>query len=584
MPGPAANSLVLLLLFTASLMGQVAPTPYPDAQSAIGSLHEIARELADTVRVYYADLSDTIGKYDRGYQPANAPPMQGADNDFVGGPADVMWTAVRKLVAFRLLAVRGWQPGNAPAALRDMDRIQDLILEARRRVDASTVVLRRLLVVPAAQLDRSKEAVARAKREHTAFLKARAAAANAAMQALTALPVDQSESGSKMDRLQKTWDWLGREFPRSNDAADAASGASGPAPEPPPTIPIRLERHTRVTLVREPSFRIAITDSGTGDGHQRHIFYEEEWVQRSNAIVRYRWRVAVDMKTGQHVLLKRYPPVEMDDLLRDVYGDRDRNSLWTIEPPKGSVEPAPAEVETALAKLEDARQAIEDAAQDFRAGIREALARQDQYATDRDQPVVDSDLPEHLRQTLFAIRAHNAKVNSVMSGEKHVHDAIGGAEESIWKLEPLIAWANTQDASGEPAVPEWDRLLERAEREVDLVRDAEANARAALPPASPKSEDHFPALAKNTIVRIRGENSKAQDGAVRCLEEVWRLQYGLPGIREVRRVVSLIRIDPKTGRQTRERSNAVTYRMDSDEYLESVYDEYSADAVSLGGE
>ena len=70
-------------------------------------------------------------------------------------------------------------------------------------------------------------------------------------------------------------------------------------------------------LINEPSYRMAMTDAGIEDGPGRHIFYQEEWVQRGVSVMRYRWRVAVDTASGQHILLKRYPPLELHGALED---------------------------------------------------------------------------------------------------------------------------------------------------------------------------------------------------------------------------------------------------------------------------
>jgi hypothetical protein len=460
-----------------------------------------------------------------------------------------------------------------PAALNDLRRIQDSIAEARRRVDVSAAVLRRQMVIPVAELNASKDAVAKAKREHVAFLKAREAVEAAAVQALGALPIDQSEASPQSERAQRVWNRLGRGVP---------ARVSRPSPQPAPPIPIRFEPRKRVTLVREEYYRIAIADSGVEDDRGRHIFYQEEWVQRSNSVIRYRWRVAVETATGEHVLVRRYPPLVLHASLDDVYDRNDRDYLWSLEPPSGSREPARGDVESVLADMARSRDAIGVTVRDFRAAIREALAEQDRLQRDRRQPVVDSGLPDPLRQTLFALRAHMARVPTVLDAEDNVRQAIGRAERTIRNLEPLAAWANKEDI-GTLQRMDWAQLLDRSDSEIDLMRNAEAEAWAALPPDVINTGNSFPALEKNTIVRIRGMRSKnTRDGAVGYLEEVWRMESGATGTREVRRMVSLILIDPRTGNQTRESSGTVTYKVHADDVLQSIFDEYASDEVSLG--
>jgi len=106
-----------------------------------------------------------------------------------------------------------------------------------------------------------------------------------------------------------------------------------------------------------------------------------------------------------------------------------------------------------------------------------------------------------------------------------------------------------------------------------------------LPPDSARDEDSFPAMERNVIVRIRRAPSRndPQDAAVRCLQEIWRVESGMPGTSEVRRSVSLILIDPRTGSQTRAGGATKYYKVSPGVVLEEIFDEYAADEVTLGG-
>jgi hypothetical protein len=628
MPGSAGNTFVLLPMLAAGLMGQVVSAPpagYPDPGSATlekrttdlrrtppcfvssdnaaalrglcaENLEQIAHELNTAVDIYVSDLSDAIIRFDRGAQPARAPVVQAADADIASSPAEPMWAAVRRLMAFRLSIAREaglFRPGQQPKALEDMDDVQALVLEARRRVDASAIALRRMLVVPAKDLAKNKVELARSKREHSRFLKAREMATNAAIVALTVLPINHQGNGAAADRARRIWDRLGQNDASQNDASQNDPSRNDPskdgAIELPgeqsfSSIPLRFHSRTRVTVVREPSMRIAITDSGTVDDQGRHIFYQEEWLERSNVILRHRWRVAVDPETGQHILLRRYPVVELGGQLKDVYEGQDRNYLWSVEPPKGGHGPAIGDVESALARVSRSETAISNAAQDFRDRVRDALSQQDQEQTLGEQPLVDSTLPTYLRMTLFAIRAHMAGVRQVIDGENAVQSAIVNAEQSIRELEPLIAWGNKQDVPGAPVPAAWTQLMERADHVIDFVRMTEEQGRGVLPPQNLKSEDRLTTLAKNTIIRIRDERSPdVQDSIVRYLEEVWRFDYAPSGAREVRRDASLIDVNRRTGLQVPDRFSTVTYKAYSGEPLDSVFDEYSGDQMDLGG-
>ena len=578
------SSVTLILTLTGGLMGQTL-APYPglaDADQAAEGLRQVSRELTVSLKSFYRHLDDTLSRHDRGYQlddahrSDNRAQIQGADVDLTIGPADLMFAAIRKLATFRMLVARNARFQPAPAV--DLDHIQKLLEESRQRVDASTSILRSLLLVPAAELDWTRVAAVKAARDR--LLQARAAAEDTARQALLALPIEQPETNSQEETAQRAWDYLNRRLqaPKEKSGKSEIASALQPAAfqQRIPAIPVRFERRKRITLINEASYRMAITDSGIEDPAGRHIFYQEEWVQRGMSVLRFRWRVAVETITGEHILLKRYPALELHGGLEDLYSHGDRDYLWYIEPPDDSPEPALSQIEFALSEVARSRETIRAAAQDFKAGIREALARQDQLHAAAGEPATDSGLPDGMRQTLFAIRAHLAGVLAILQLENNVRQAISRAGAAVRNLEPLAAWSNR------PAVDS-DRLLDRSDREIDSVRTAETEALALLPQDTSAGEARFPALAKNVIVRIRRTHSRnPQDQSVRCLQELWWMEGGL-GTREVRRTVNLILIEPRTGNQTRVGAGMTSYKASPEDLLEEIFDEYAADEVSLGG-
>ena len=568
----SVRSIGVTLVLGVGLMGET-PTPSPDTDHAIDGLRQVSRDLNDSVKSFYSHLDQTINRNDRGYRLQNRRQIQGADVDLTSGAADLMWEAVRKFTAFRMLAARNEEYDPAPVA--DLDHIQQLIIEARKRVDAGTMILRRLLVVSVAEMDPQKDAAIKA--GHDQLLKARAATEESAKRALLALPLEQTEASSQEETAQRAWDHLRRSPQPPKLEVPKLEVPKGAAP----AIPIRLEHRKRLTLINETSYRMAMTDSGIEDDRGRHIFYQEEWVQRSVSVIRFRWRVAVETATGRHILLKRYPPLELHGDLEDLYNHRDRDYLWYLEPPDDSIEPTREELESALAEVSRARQGVRTAARDFKSGIREAMTQQDRLHAALNMPAVDGELPEEMRQTLFTLRAHLSGVPSLLQAEAKVRRAISQAERAVRALEPLAAWFNR---AVETATPDWAQLLGRSDREINSLRSAETEALTYLPPQSSQEEEQFPEIAKNVIVRIRRARSKSpQDTAVRCLQEIWRMENGMLGVREVLRTVNLILIDPQTGNQTRVGSGTRYYKASPEDLLEEIYDEYAADEVTLGG-
>lgn len=60
------------------------------------------------------------------------------------------------------------------------------------------------------------------------------------------------------------------------------------------------------------------------------------------------------------------------------------------------------------------------------------------------------------------------------------------------------------------------------------------------------------------------------------------MEIGPLGTREVRRAVSLILIDPKSGNQTRVGGATRYYKVSDGDLLEEIFDEYAADEVRIG--
>jgi hypothetical protein len=559
------KSGAVFLVLAGVLLAQSGPSAdLADADKAIQGLRQISKELSEAVKRFHQHLDEAIALHDRWHRLADDRQIRGADVDLTGAPADLISETVRKFTAFRMLAARS---GNyEPAPVADMDQIRNLILESRERVEASTAVLRRLLVVSVKDLDPHRDANIRIR--HDQLLKARGGAEEAARQALAALPVELPDSNPADEGAQKDWDLLAMGRPGVQGRTDSSLSKPVQTALKTPELPTHYARRKRFTLVSDSFFRMAITDSGIEDASGRRLFYEEEWILRGASVIRLRWRVAVDTATEDHVLLKRYPPLEMHGSIEELYRSMDRYSVWYMEPPDEGMRPAPAEVEAALAEVEDARTAILTAADDFRKISRESLT-----------PVLDAGLAPSLRETLFSVRAHLAGEPRALAAEEKVRRAIAEGWRSVASLEAVASWANRlpEDESF-PVSSGWDSLLDRSEREIDLLRSAAAEAVAFLPPGGSGTASKFPALQKDLIVRMRRPpGSKSRQDAV--LQEIWRSESPMQGAHEVRRTATLIVIDRRSGTQTAVASKTKYYATAAGDMLEEVFDEYAADDI-----
>ena len=161
-----------LFLFSAVGTRSAAQT-LGDADKTIANLRQVANSLNDAVKLFQTHLDREIALHDGGYRAKGGRRIPGADADFNGGQADVVHAAMRKLFAARMIAAR--RQGYAPIPLADVEHIQVLISEARSSIDAGNDVMRRLLVVSAADLIPRTYAEQKVRRDE--LLKARNAAA-----------------------------------------------------------------------------------------------------------------------------------------------------------------------------------------------------------------------------------------------------------------------------------------------------------------------------------------------------------------------------------------------------------------------
>jgi hypothetical protein len=568
--------IVLALLAATSASAQIPAQPdnRTAAGEAISDLSRVTKELAEAVRRFQSHMDEAIASRDRGYRQANGQQIPAADADLTSGSAGMAYDAVRRLAAFRMLAARNEHYHPAPVA--DIERIEDLIAEAHDHAEASTAVLRRLLIVSVNDIDPRRDA--EMKKLHDQLVKARGAAEEATREAWLTLPIDHPGAASAADGIQAAPNPVTHGVPGRQIQATPLPPTqltTAKSTDPAAVRALHIEPLRRITLVNESSIRVALTDSGIEDANGRHLFYQEEWVQRGLTAIRLRWRVAIDTATGQHVLIKRYQPVELHGFLDDVYLPIDRDYLWYSEP-REAAPPSLGEALAALDEVVDDRAAIRAAADDFRSLVHTSLARYEQRRTAAREPMMDAGLSDSLREMLFAIRAGVAGVPAIYEAEGKIWHAIEEAERAIAKLEPLAAWANVSDAA------DWEQILRQGDREIGLVRAAEAEVVASLPPDTSQPEAQFPALQKDIIVRIRRPSSeKSPAGLVRCLQEIWRMERSMPGLHEVRRTVTLVSVDPRTGDQSSIGGTTKYYRAAPETLLEEIYDENAADDLPL---
>jgi hypothetical protein len=548
----------------------VAQVRRDDSAQAIAGLRQITTDLDAAVRHLNSDLDREIAMHDRGYRSKSGFRIPAADSDLITGQADVVQTAMRKLVAARILAARS--PGSEPAPVADIEQIQGLIAEARDRIDGGNEALKRMLVVSAKELNSRSDAEQQLRRFE--LRRARNAAGDAARKALVALPIDLPEADSPEEQRDRAWDAL---------VASLKKGAASAL------IPVRFETGKRIILINEHFCRITFSDSGMEDRQGRHLFYQEQWLTRTGSIARtngtgpsgivmwMRWAVALNTGNGQHTLLRRYETHEFQGNFNELYELHQPlptdAAVTTAKLTEGAAPPSVADIASAVTSLEGAGRDLQTALSAFHRIAGDAMSHNDPLAG-------ETELPAWLQQKLFAIRGHLAGVNAVLDAEQVVRVAVERTGRSIRELEALTAFvnANTLESDGRARASRALVDLEtRADMGVITMGALKKEALETLPPDLPSPEVQLPALGKNVIVRIRRLGaSPAGAGGVRFRQEVWLLESPAQGQRQVRRNIVTLDLDPKAWRETLVSSDANFYPIDPGELLEEIYDENAA--------
>jgi hypothetical protein len=574
---------VILLAVTASPVRAADETQQgapDDPDKIVVGLRQVTNELNDSVKQFQTHLDREIALHDRGYRTQNGHRIPGADADLLSGPADLTLPTVQKLLTARMISAR--RPGYQPLPLADSDRIQSLIAEARDRVAMGNSAMRQLLMISAKDLNTRSDAEKRAQRSE--LLKARNAATEAARRALVVLPIDLPEAESPEDQMDRNLSLTPTALPiGKNDGTLTGSPAQKKEAED-VVLPIRPEQKKKVTLIHELFRRVTLTDSGIEDGQGRRLFYQEDWEQRQGMTAVKRWAVAVNTATGQHTMLRRYAAREFPGDLEEVYQSHGREYASRSELPENSLPPSLQEITSETVETARSREDLHDAVLNFKAQIREALARNDALIAGQNKLALDDELPDTLRETLFAIRSHLARTTAILDGEGRVRRAVERSIGRAGTLEALSAWANGSALERESPAGDSRALLEalsRSDAEIDLTQSVKQEAIAALPPDVSRPEEQFPALRKDFILRMRGVSSTAEHGgAVRCRQEIWRIEGSASGGRRVKRTIFFIDIESSTGNQIPAGREVRYYPVGADDTLESIYDENAAQAPS----
>ncbi len=171
----------------------------------------------------------------------------------------------------------------------------------------------------------------------------------------------------------------------------------------------------------------------------------------------------------------------------------------------------------------------------------------------------------------FAIRAGVAGgVGHPRVGEQNLARHRRSRGHAVATLEPLAGWANVSGGA------EWSKSSAATARLRWCAR--RGGSRASLPPVpfSPRPSFRRCKMTKALKNPAACPRNRAP-GLVRCLQEIWRMERSMPGLHEVRRTVTLVSVDPRTGDQSSLGASTKYYRAAPETLLEEIYDENAAD-------
>ena len=347
-------------------------------------------------------------------------------------------------------------------------------------------------------------------------------------------------------------------------------------------LPLSFEQGKKIILLQWPFRRITLTDSGMEDQRGRRLFYQERWEQGMGVTSVNRWAVAVDPATGQHTLLRRYETREFHDELESVYQSQGRDYIFQAKLPEMPASPSLQDLTAATVEAAHARTDLNDAVASYKNEIREAMAQNDASLAAQDKPSLDDELPDGVRENLFAIRAHIAGTTSILEAEDAVRRGVERAAGGLLTLDAMVAWVNgnalERESPGRADSHTLSEALNRSDSEINLTRSLEREAVAALPLDGAGPEARFPSLMKDVIVRIRAVRDGSADtaGTLRCRQEVWQMAGYIKGDRQVKRTIVFVDIGRKTASQIPAAREVRYYRAGPEDILEAVYDEYAA--------
>jgi hypothetical protein len=540
---------------------EARPTTLDDVEMIVNGLWAVTEDLNKAVRNYHRHLDEAVSKYDHG--------SLSADADLMGGDPGIVQAAIRKALAARGLAVAQEDAEYRPSFLADLQEIQDLIVTARRRMSGSDAITRWLLVVSPNDLNSGDAKKKNTK--HAQLEKARDAARVAATKALADLPLPLPETLKDESFFDIAYAGLDSSTRRGQPAGKGAPQEKS-QPAPSAALPLHWEQGERITLINEGGFRLALTDSGAIDSQGRRFFYQEEWVQRGSVVRQKAQLVGVDPSTGQHLLIKRYPPREFSGSVEDFYSLASLNETRPVKPPES--EPSQQEVESALAEVTGAPQHLVAARQSYISALRTGLTRSDQRHLDKGESSLDAGLPDETRVVLYALRGHVLHASVVLEAERNLRDEAKKAEQRIEELKRLAAWANRAkpETSRQTLPPsEWDRLQIKADDAIHTARTAVTSALAALPPDGTDHDATFPELLRDGVVHMLSVRASTEPGRA-VWQEVWDWDAPASGRRRARQRIDMIVVDPKTGNQIRLSHQLRYYAVDRDESLVNAYE------------
>jgi hypothetical protein len=465
-----------------------------DLEAALADLERLPEQLEKARKRFWdvvdSDSDGLMRRFNRGYQHPLYGFIRAADDGLFAADPPTTKRMLRLLFVARAITARvGLYDSGLMAALKALETLAQAVDSRSARVqDIRSKLQIDTIAVGARDTLSRREYGALSER----LSKAQLAAESARQKVFADIPV-LSLGKSRRVAEQESGLSFTTTLTLERDPISRA-----PMPQGPPAKVTLLRFETRAGLATA----VSITSLGVNPLTNHHDFVEEiHRVEPEKTTSNVRWlrrRVTVDLKTGHHLLSRKYHDRRFDMTVRRAIEKSQKEYLWRHQPASGTPRPSLDDATKAIERVRFAQQALENAMETFQAELNRRIQENDRRAKEAGRSAPDSVLtylpPATLRVTLYAARAKAVGDPAVLALLDMVDKAAQRLGESIKAGENVLSYFNPIPDYQLP-LGTWDAFEEKQDDFVGRMEAARrllAKAKEIQPPLLP--------LGKPTVV------------------------------------------------------------------------------------